>query len=141
VLATGITIPLALHGRMKAMLSLTSDENFADLRATFKRVMGLTKDHDSSEYESSALFEHSEKELHQHYVSVRDRAQEAMTRQAYFEALSALGELKPSVDALFDSVMVMDKDEAIRHNRLGILKSIANQFHQIADFTKLSAEG
>jgi glycyl-tRNA synthetase beta subunit len=43
------------------------------------------------------------------------------------------------VDALFDSVMVMDENLEIRHNRLSLLRAIANDFKQIADFTILSA--
>ena len=44
------------------------------------------------------------------------------------------------VDTLFDAVMVMHDDPAVRANRLGLLRSVANQFRRIADFTHLSQD-
>ena len=48
-----------------------------------------------------------------------------------------LAKLRVPVDAFFDDVMVMDKDEKIKNNRLGLLKSIDQLVSRIADFTKI----
>ena len=56
-------------------------------------------------------------------------------------ALSELATLRPRVDAFFDGVMVMDKDEKIRHNRLSLLAEISALFHKIADFSKIVTAG
>ena len=40
-------------------------------------------------------------------------------------------------DNFFDAVMVMDKDEAVKNNRLGLLKSVDNLICQVADFSKI----
>jgi len=45
------------------------------------------------------------------------------------------------VDAFFDGVMVMDKDEKIRHNRLSLLANVSALFHKIADFSKIVTAG
>ena len=58
----------------------------------------------------------------------------------YETALFALGSLKSNVDDLFDQVMVMVEDETLRNNRLGLLRTIADAFRDIADFTLLSTE-
>jgi glycyl-tRNA synthetase beta subunit len=34
----------------------------------------------------------------------------------------------------------MDEDDTIRNNRLGLLRSVADQFARIADFTHLSSD-
>ena len=60
--------------------------------------------------------------------------------QSYEEALQLLHEFAPDVDQYFDSVMVMAEDETIRVNRLGFLRSIADSFTDIADFTQLHTE-
>ena len=56
-------------------------------------------------------------------------------------ALSELATLRPPVDAFFDGVMVMDKDENIRINRLSLLAEISALFHKIADFSKIVTAG
>ena len=141
VLATNITDPLALQGRLMAMKSLTDSDGFSALRATFKRVMGLTKDHLSTSYTEHALVHASEHSLHAQFVHLQDQVVTDLQNQDYDSALEKLGSLKPNVDAFFDSVMVMDKDETLRSNRLGLLRSIADQFRNIADFTMLSTDG
>ena len=40
---------------------------------------------------------------------------------------------KNIINSFFDSVMVMDKDEMIKNNRIAILKSLDNAFKQVAD--------
>ena len=55
----------------------------------------------------------------------------------YSEALDSFASLRPSIDAMFDSVMVMDKDEAIKNNRLGMLKQIYDTMLSICDLSKI----
>ena len=57
--------------------------------------------------------------------------------QDYLGAIDALSDLAAPIDAFFDGVMVMDKDEKIRSNRLGLLKSVDELIHCAADFSKL----
>ena len=45
---------------------------------------------------------------------------------------------RPDIDTLFDSVMVMDDDPTVIHNRLSLLRAIADDFRHFADFTILS---
>ena len=51
---------------------------------------------------------------------------------SYAAVLEELIKLKPSIDNLFDSVMVMDSDLNIRNNRLSLLRSISSRFLNIA---------
>lgn len=55
----------------------------------------------------------------------------------YQEALTELASLRESVDAFFDSVMVMDKDDNIRRNRLTLLNELRNLFLGVADISLL----
>ncbi|MDY6351172.1 MAG: DALR anticodon-binding domain-containing protein, partial [Selenomonas sp.] len=52
-------------------------------------------------------------------------------------AIDALIELVAPIDAFFDNVMVMDKDEMIRENRLALLRSVDAVIRDVADFTKI----
>ncbi|MDP6934756.1 MAG: glycine--tRNA ligase subunit beta, partial [Myxococcota bacterium] len=55
VLATGDRDPSALRSRVRAMLELSSASEFGPLKTTFKRVLGLTRDHEGSDYDSGSL--------------------------------------------------------------------------------------
>ena len=51
--------------------------------------------------------------------------------------LDAFATLRPLVDNLFDNVMVMDKDESVKENRLGLLKQIYSTMLTICDLSKI----
>ena len=53
------------------------------------------------------------------------------------DTLAAEQELARAIDAFFDAVMVMDKDERIRKNRLTLLKAVDNYLLQTADYSKI----
>ena len=48
-----------------------------------------------------------------------------------------MAQLRPAVDRFFEAVMVMVDDEAVRNNRLALLKGISSLVGQVADFSKL----
>ena len=53
------------------------------------------------------------------------------------DTLAAEQELARAIDAFFDAVMVMDKDERVRANRLSLLKAVDNYLLQTADYSKI----
>jgi glycyl-tRNA synthetase beta chain len=55
----------------------------------------------------------------------------------YDGALEAMARLKGFIDSFFDSVLVMDKDDAVRRNRLALLTRIQDLFTKVADFKKI----
>ncbi len=139
VFATELDCPVSLNGRMIAMQQLSESADFTAMRATFKRVMGLTKDHHDTNIEGIEWVEPSESNLASAFISVHTTVQTLIAQQQFSAALDALSKLKEPIDALFDSVMVMDDNLDVRHNRLSLLKAIANDFRQFADFTILSS--
>ena len=64
-----------------------------------------------------------------------------VSRNTLRAALNKLAALRPHVDNFFDNVMVMDKDEKVRFNRLSLLSEISALFHKIADFSKIVTAG
>ena len=140
VLATGGVDPVALEARAEAMHQLSRTPEFGPLKTTFKRVMGLTKDHDSTDYTPGDLVDAAETALHTKLAEVQTQASDLADALDYSGSLAALSTLKTPVDTLFDAVMVMHEDPVVRANRLGLLRSVANQFRRIADFTHLSQD-
>ena len=56
----------------------------------------------------------------------------------YEEFLNALVAVNPTVTKFFDDVLVMDKDEKIKNNRLSLLKELKNKYIMLTDFSKLN---
>ena len=61
-----------------------------------------------------------------------------MRAEAYTDALMALAQVRASVDAFFEDVMVMADDAKIRQNRLALLKTLADQMNAVADIARLA---
>jgi glycyl-tRNA synthetase beta chain len=55
-------------------------------------------------------------------------------------ALVASAQLRKPIDAFFDAVLVMAKDEKVKVNRLSLLAEINGLFRQMADFSKIVTE-
>ena len=75
------------------------------------------------------------------FENIKSRVEKGIAENNFNFALGELAKLRPPVDAFFNNVMVMDKDENIRTNRLSLLAEISALFHKIADFSKIVTTG
>ena len=82
-----------------------------------------------------------EKNLYASFGKIKKQVENCIGKNDYNLALKELANLRPPVDAFFDGVMVMDKDEKIRLNRLSLLAEISALFHNVADFSKIVIAG
>ena len=87
--------------------------------------------------ETGLLAEQVEKDLYKAYEDAASKAEKEIAAQDYAGAIATLSQLAAPIDAFFDGVMVMDKDEKIKNNRLGLLKLVDNLICQVADFSKI----
>jgi len=58
-----------------------------------------------------------------------------LEREQFGEAMAALAQLRPPVDAFFDRVTVNTDDPKLRENRLHLLSQIRSALGAIADFS------
>ena len=87
--------------------------------------------------EAGLLAEQVEKDLCKAYEAASAKAEKEIAAQDYAGAIDTLSQLAAPIDTFFDGVMVMDKDEKIKNNRLGLLKLVDNLICQVADFSKI----
>lgn len=87
--------------------------------------------------EADLLAEQVEKDLCKAYEAAAAEVEKEIAAQDYAGAIATLSQLAAPIDAFFDGVMVMDKDEKIKNNRLGLLKLVDNLVCQVADFSKI----
>uniref|UniRef100_UPI002604CC8D glycine--tRNA ligase subunit beta n=1 Tax=uncultured Peptoniphilus sp. TaxID=254354 RepID=UPI002604CC8D len=102
--------------------------NFVD---AYNRINNLTKDLDYTEIDEELLKEDAEKNLYNKFIENDKEFNEGLSSENYKDAMDALNDLVPSIDAFFDSVMVMAEDENIRHNRLALINSIEENIQKI----------
>lgn len=121
--------------RAEAIDALRSSEEFDDVLITMRRVINIIPQkfevkpfEPIGEYEENLFNAFSEK---------REELQKLISSGDYRGALLLIKELKPAVDAFFDNVLVMDKDENVRNRRLSLLKTIADELLKLADFSKI----
>jgi len=118
-----------------------SIEDFKRLMIGFKRAYNITKTITADrEIETSLLKEEEEKTLYALYESNKGTFFSFMNERKYDDALSVLVGFKESIDNYFNKVFVMDKDEAIKNNRLALLKKIKDMFLTYGDFSKIRIE-
>ncbi|MFC0228960.1 glycine--tRNA ligase subunit beta [Serratia aquatilis] len=140
VLARRPTRPADFDARVKAVTHFRTLEEAAALAAANKRVSNiLAKSNDTllEQVRASVLKEPAELKLATHLVVLRDKLQPLFAEGRYQEALVELAALRETVDAFFDSVMVMAEDDALRVNRLTLLSKLRELFLQVADISVL----
>lgn len=121
--------------RVEALEKWKKRDDFDDIMIGFKRVVNILKNTEPGTLDPKVLTEDQEKELHKVFMEVRARAEPLIADGDYEKALETTAELKGPIDSFFDHVMVMDKDEKLKNNRLALLKEIADFFNRMADFS------
>jgi len=78
-----------------------------------------------------------EKTLAKAIDQVKAEAGDAVVREDFASAMTAMAKLRPAVDAFFDKVKVNDDDAKVRENRLKLLNEIRAATRAVADFSKI----
>ncbi|MFO0701901.1 MAG: glycine--tRNA ligase subunit beta [Nitrospira sp.] len=129
--------------KMRALEAVTTKTDFDPLIVGFKRAHRLVeKEQWTREPVDATRFQHSaETALHQAVANERQRIEASIKAGDYDQALEALVRLKPAVDDFFAGVMVNADDQAVRSNRLSLLKEVDDLFMAFADFSQIVVQG
>ncbi|HEX2083628.1 MAG TPA: glycine--tRNA ligase subunit beta, partial [Xanthomonadaceae bacterium] len=111
------------------------------LAAANKRIGNILKKADVAIAETvdhDLLQEPAERALAESVEAVYAETGRALANGDYVDALAHLARLRPQVDAFFDQVMVNVEDEKLRHNRLALLRRLADRLGSVAAIEHLS---
>ncbi len=125
---------------VEALASLREGEGFAPLAIAFRRVIHIVPDGFQGEVDRERFMEPAERRLYQAWQAQESAIRDAVRAGDYLNALTLVAALRPPVDTFFEQVLVMDKDSALRDNRLALLKGLGGLFLGLADFTKIVVE-
>jgi glycyl-tRNA synthetase beta chain len=125
---------------VKAFQQLPEAESLA---AANKRVANILKQaaekgESFTKAERKALKEPAELALLAALELASSNAMPMFERGDYAGYLKSFAVLKQPVDAFFDSVMVMAKEEELRKNRLALLADLRKAMNRVADISKLA---
>ena len=111
-----------------------------DVYGNEKRKAELKIDRKEIGQVDTGLFkEQAETTLHTALDDIYSAVEKMFGQHEYEQALNTLAALSQPVDRFFDDVMVMDKDEQLKNNRIALLSKIDSLFMQVADFSRLQS--
>jgi glycyl-tRNA synthetase beta chain len=134
------TSPLDFDRRIDAVSHFRNLAEAEALAAANKRVSNILSKQGgeiASEIDTALLQEDAEKALAAALTSAEHDLQPVFEQGDYRTALERLAALREVIDTFFDNVMVMAEDEAVRANRLALLKRLRRLFLGVADISLL----
>lgn len=118
--------------RLNALEQIITSPEFSALNEAAGRVIRIIKGKEINEIPDINLFkEDCEKDLFESISNID-------TNKTYNEVAQELTNCTQKINNFFDKVLVMDKDESIKNNRLKLLTLAKSKFDKICDFSKLS---
>ena len=111
-------------------VDIVKDLNSNQLLENANRVIRILKDSTSYDINETLFVETAEKDL---YNAIK----QVCENNDYNVYLNELENLNPTVTKFFDDVLVMDKDEKIKQNRIALLTLLRKKYDYLTDFSKI----
>ena len=143
-LGAGFADVYELSLRIKALAAFAKSDAFEQAVLAFKRAANIIRKQGAEagrdltgEIDEALLAEDAEKALAATFADMFPLMDALLEKDDFDALLALLHELRPSVDAFFDNVMVMCDDPDLRLNRLNLLKALVDRLARVADFAAL----
>ena len=141
VLAAGSGDVRDAIARAEALTSVRGSDDFAAVSAAFKRIKNIVRQAEEKQFSigpaDDTKLAPEAKALGAASAALAPRVAALREARNYAEALALVATLRPTVDAFFDKVMVLGKDEAARGAHLALIAGILKDFSTIADFSEI----
>lgn len=116
--------------RLDILTSLASESDFEKLNDSINRIIRIIKDAKADSFDESLFAFDAENGLYTVLKAIDDK-------NGYDALIVGLKSIGEPISKFFDDVLVMDKDENIKQNRINLLASVKSKFELIADFSKI----
>ena len=124
------------EGLVNALLANRIDEN-VELVQAYTRMYNLVKDVEYTGVNTDLLKEDAEKALFEAASKASEASLAAWEANDYAAVVAVPATLVPAINKFFEDVMVMDKDEAIKANRLQLVRLAYSVMAIIGDISAL----
>ncbi|WP_051904420.1 glycine--tRNA ligase subunit beta [Hippea jasoniae] len=123
--------------RVKALSEFAKKDTDKKGQYAIKRIFNIVKDFDDIDVDTTLLKEKEEKELFEAIKGIEENIEVYAKNRAYLEILNSVAAIENTISRFFDNVMVMDKDEKIKNNRLSLLNRIRKAVLNVGNFKYL----
>lgn len=120
--------------RLEALKSFFDSDKQKSKRFAVKRVFNIVKDFKNDSVDESLLKDKEEKALFEAILKIEEKSREYIKQKDYKGLLSEISSIENEINRFFDKVMVMDKNEKVRNNRLSLLNKLKKLVYFVADF-------
>ena len=120
--------------RLTALKNLFDSDKDKQKRFAIKRVFNIVKDFDKTDVDENIFAQDEEKRLFEKILSLEKSSKLQIENKNYTELLNNIAAIRETITMFFDNVMVMDKNEKVKLNRLSLLNRLKNIVLNVADF-------
>lgn len=118
--------------KINTLVEIVKRPDFTILNEAAGRIIRIIKDKEINELPSEDLFKDDcEKVLYDFIRTIDEKSKSTILADE-------LSKCCEKISNFFDKVLVMDKDENVKNNRLKLLTLVKTKFEKICDFSKLS---
>ena len=137
---------LSIVSRVNALSALLASEDGANLLAGYKRAANILRAEEKKDGEGAFegavepvhLIAFQEHDLQKALAAAEEAAAEALGRDDYAAAMSAMAKLRAPVDEFFEAVLVNAPEPDVRLNRLRLLAQLRRVTARVADFGRIA---
>ncbi|HIS88690.1 TPA: glycine--tRNA ligase subunit beta [Candidatus Avigastranaerophilus faecigallinarum] len=118
--------------RLDIVSDIVNKDTYSQFHESINRIIRLIKtENDFTDVKEDLFVIQAEKDLYNAAKNINENTLD------YNQLEEKLVKIIPFITEFFDKVLVMDKDENIKRNRLNLLYSIKQKFAKLADFSKI----
>ena len=140
VLFMSLDFPIKeIKDRADALKRFKDEKVYDDFLLAIKRAHNILPKGTISKLKKNLLIEDPEKTLKNRIDALNSQIKSLLEEKKYFDAIMLLATITEPINHFFDRVLVMDKREEVKQNRLALLKEVWETAITIADFSKLQA--
>ena len=120
---------------IKELTQWVKREDWEAILPAYSRCVRITRtEKETYNVDAKYFKENQEKALYEAVQKAEEDISESNNVEIFLKNLLPV---IPSINAFFDSVLVMDEDQTVRENRLGLVQKVANLAAGIVDLSKL----
>lgn len=134
----GIAPLYRIKERLNALIQFKNDPDYDSFLLAIKRINNIAPKSTVAPISKDLFTQQEEISLYKDIEAVSLEIKSLLEAFDYPGTLKALKKLKDPINMFFDKVLVMDKNEGVKNNRLSIIKDVQTLALQVADFSKLA---
>ena len=140
VLGSGSSSLLDISLRCDAIWKYMGQNDIKSIVWPMSRSVNIIKGKKSGPVDTGLFRERYEDSLYRDMLQIEEKISDLLEKRKYADILKTLEKFGKTVDTFFDEVLVMDRDDDVRNNRINLLNRVADLYLGMADFSRIVIE-